>query len=138
MSKVVTLPIEYGRTFSLHLYWASHGPLLLRSFKNDKHPTRIDILFGDVRWMSLPVWLEGIRLERGELSETPLPLTKKIKEEAHLMCLYKVVSQGVTNYVLAGKNVLVSEDKGSFGENSSLLPHLDFRGLVAPLWKDEK
>ncbi|HEX4262781.1 MAG TPA: hypothetical protein VH597_00470 [Verrucomicrobiae bacterium] len=85
---VATLPLEYKRRFSLHLYWPSHGPLLLRSGKDNGNSNRIDILFHDVRWMALPVWFEGLRIERGELSEIPIPLTAKIKEEAHLMSVF--------------------------------------------------
>jgi hypothetical protein len=128
------LPIEYKRTFSLHLYWVSHGPLLLRSGKGENHPTRIDILFQDVRWMALPVWFDGIRIERGELSDIPLPLTIKIKEEAHLMSVFRIISQDVTHCVLAG-GVHVIQDEKAYAEDSPLLPHFDFRAFVAPLWK---
>jgi len=137
MSRITTLPIEYDRMFSLHLYWVSHGLLLLRSGKSNQQPTRIDILFGDVRWMTLPVWLEGIRIERGQLSEIPLPLTAKIKEEAHLMSVFRVISQGVIHYVLAAEGVCVAEDEKCYGDNSSLLPNFDFRAFVAPLWKKD-
>jgi hypothetical protein len=133
----ITLPVEFDRRFSLHLYWASHGPLLLRSGKTKQQPTRIDILFYDVRWMALPVWFEGIRIERGELSNIPLTLTAKIKEEAHLMSVFKVVSQGVAHWVLAGNTVYVAEDEKSFGDDSSLLRNFDFHAFVAPLWKKD-
>lgn len=131
----MVLPVEYERNFSLHLYFVSHGLLLLRSGKDEKHSTRIDILFQDVRWMALPVWFEGIRIERGKLSDLVLPLTAKIKEEAHFMSVFKVISQGVTHWVLASQRLSVAEDKGNYGDNSSLLPNLDFRGFVAPLRK---
>jgi|SRR6266850_4259465 len=108
---IATLPIECQRRFSLHLYWVSHGPLLLRSGKSAKHSTQIDILFYDVRWMALPVWFEGIRIERGEFSDIPLPLTPQIKAEAHLMSVFKVISQGITHCVLAADGVRVAEDQ---------------------------
>jgi len=133
----MALPLEFNRRFSIHLYWVSHGLLLLRSGKSGQHSTRVDILFSDVRWMAVPVWFEGIRIEQGELSEIPLSLTAKIKEEAHFMTVFKVVSQGVTHWVLAGKNVQVSEDDKNYGADSSLLPNFDFRAFVAPLWKDD-
>ncbi len=134
MSNVATLPIEFNRKFSLHLYWASHELLLLRSNQTNEHPTRIDILFGDVRWLTIPAWLDGIRIERGQLSDIPLPLTAKIKEEAHFMSVFKIISQGITHYILAGDGVCVAEDEISFGVNSSLLENLDFRAFAAPLW----
>jgi len=130
---ITTLPIEYQRSFSLHLYWASHGVLLLRSNKDKNHSTRIDISFQDVRWMALPAWLDGIRIEHGELSDIPLPLTAKIKEEAHYMSVFRVISQDISHYLVASKTVCVAEDEMNYGENSSLLPDLDFRSFTAPL-----
>ena len=85
--------------------------------------------------MALPVWFEGIRIERGKISDLPLPLTAKIKEEAHFMSVFRVVSQGVTHWVLASECISVAEDEGNYGDNSSLLPNLDFRGFTAPLRK---
>lgn len=133
---VATLPIEYQRRFSIQVYWASHGLLLLRSHKSEQHSTRIDILFTDVRWMALPVWLDGVQIEHGKLLDIPIPLTAKIKEEAHFMTTFKLVSQGVTHFVLAGKNVLMAEDQNDYGQDSSLMPNHDFHAFVAPLWKN--
>jgi hypothetical protein len=135
MNQRKKLPIEFQRHFSVHLYWASHGPLLLRSCKSEKHPTRVDILFYDVRWISLPMWMKNIRIERGELSEIPLQLTTSTKKEAHLMSVFRVISEGVTHYVLAGRNVRIAEDQKEFTDDSSLLTNFDFRAFVAPLWK---
>ena len=115
----------------------SHGPLLLRSGKSDGNLTRVDILFYDVCWVTLPVWLDGIRIERGELSEIPLPLTETIKTEARLRSVFRVISQGVIHYVVAAAGVCVAEDQGHYGENSLLLPNLDFRAFMAPLRKKE-
>jgi len=131
-----SIPIEYDRQFSIHLYWVSHGPLLLRSGKDKKNPNRIDLLFNDVRWMALPVWFDGLRVERGELSAIPIPLTAKIKKEAHLMSAYKLISQGVAHWILAGKNVAVAEDQMNYFEDSVLLPNFDFKAFTAPLWKE--
>ena len=132
MSYSAALPIVYERTFSLHLYWVSHGLLLLRSDKTALHPTRIDILFQDVRWMALPVCFEGLRIERGELCDLPLPLTAKIAQEAHFMSAFKVVSQSVCHYVLAAESVCVAEDHELYHADSSLMPNHDFRAFTAP------
>ena len=133
MSYSADLPIEYERTFSLHLYWVSHGLLLLRSGKTAQHPSRVDILFQDVRWMALPVWFDGLRIERGELCDLPLPLTAKIAQEAHFMSAFRVTSQGVSHSVLAAESVWVAEDHELYHADSSLLPNHDFRAFTAPL-----
>ena len=136
MSCSVTLPVEYDRNFSLHFYWVSHGVLLLRSGTTNEHSSRIEILFSDVLWMALPVWLEGVRIERGELSDIPLPLTTMIKEEARFRTVFRVISQGVTHCVLAGQVVQVVEDKLPYNADSSLLPNFDMSAFVAPLWSE--
>jgi hypothetical protein len=134
MSHTVKLPVDYDRKFEIKLYWSSHGTLLLRSGKTDQHPKRMDILFGDVRWMALPVWFDGLRIELGTLSDIPIPLTAKINEEAHFMSVFRVISQGVTHCVLAG-GFSVAEDEEFYAADSLLLPNLDFRAFIEPLWK---
>jgi hypothetical protein len=126
---VPVLPIEYQRRFSIQLYWDSHGLLLLRSNKTGEHSTRVDILFSDVRWMALPMWFDGIRIERGEISDLPLPLTPTIKAEAHFMSVFRVVSQGVVHAVLAGNNIAVAQDDKDYGDDSPLLPDFKLRGF---------
>ncbi len=88
--------------------------------------------------MNLPVWLEGLRIERTSLEELPLPLTRKMKEEAHLMSVFKITSQEVSHYLIAGENVLIASDDDGYTKNSSLLPYLDFNAFVAPLWKKDE
>ena len=133
MSYSVELPVEYDRSFSLYLYWISHGLLLLRSGQTAQHPTRLDILFGDVRWMALPVWFDGLHIERGTPDDLPLPLTDKIAKEAHFMSVFRLVSQGVSHCVLAAENVWVAEDQEPYHANSALLPDYDLRAFTAPL-----
>jgi hypothetical protein len=127
------LPFESDREFRIHLYWMSHGILLLRSDRTEAHPTRVDILFQDIRWMCLPAWLTGIQIEQGQISDIPIPLTAEIKKEAHFMSVFRVTSQGVTHSLLASSTCSIAEDEKQYGENSSLLPHYDFRAFTAPL-----
>ncbi len=54
---------ESKRSFVIFSYAASHGLLLLRSRKTKQAPTRIDILFQDVRAMELRSWFEGVTIE---------------------------------------------------------------------------
>ena len=48
------------RTFQVWLYTVSHSILLLRSVKDERFSTRIDVLFKPVRFMSVPATLTGI------------------------------------------------------------------------------
>jgi hypothetical protein len=83
--------------------------------------------------MALPAWFEGIRIELGSLSDIPLPLTAKIKQEAHLMTVFRLVSQGVAHCLIAGAGVCVAEDQADYGADSMLLTDFDFRAFAAPL-----
>jgi hypothetical protein len=59
------------RTFQVWLYTVSHSILLLRSVKDERLSTRIDVLFKPVRFMSVPATLAGIDVrlvDRADLS----------------------------------------------------------------------
>jgi hypothetical protein len=59
------------RTFRLWAYTVSHAQLLLRSTRTESHPTRIEVLFKDVRYVALPTTMEGIAVYRCDASEVP-------------------------------------------------------------------
>lgn len=82
--------------------------------------------------MTLPTFFEGIRIEPGELSDLPLPLTPMIQKEAPYTSVFKVISQGVTHFVLAN-NVGISEDDKTYFEDSPMLEDFDFKALTARL-----
>jgi len=128
MIPLATLPLEYARSFSLHLYTIGHGLLLLRSGKTTELVTRVDIAFYDVRWMVLPNRLNGLRIEKGQISDIPLPLTEMIKKEAHFMSVYRLSSEGVMHYLLADA-VRVMEDEKDYMDNSPLLPYCNLRAF---------
>ncbi|MFE5536453.1 hypothetical protein [Streptomyces sp. NPDC056492] len=53
---MIAMPKEIwrsGRDFLIARYVAEHQQLLMRSDKGDGGPTRVEILFGPVSWMSL-------------------------------------------------------------------------------------
>jgi hypothetical protein len=81
--------------------------------------------------MALPAWFEGIRIERGEFAEIPHVLTAKIKEEAHFMSVFRVISQGVTHWLLASDTVNIAEDQKGYADDSALLPDFDFHAFSA-------
>ncbi len=80
--------------------------------------------------MTLPVWLEGIRIERGALSDLPMPLTEKIQKEAHFMSVFKLFSQGLTHYILASETVSMAEDQDMYFKDSVLLPDFNFQAFT--------
>lgn len=123
MKTDLQLPARFERRFSLHLYWVSHGLLLLRSGKSNTQKTRIDLLFQDVVWVALPAWFETIEIFSCETASLPLPLAPTLQEEVRLRQCYRLVDQGIDHFIVA-ERATMSEDHGEYFQQSSLLPDL--------------
>lgn len=54
--------LAFQRRFQVWHYTVSHGQLLLRSSKDESHPTRVDVLFKSVKSMHLPTLMEDMRV----------------------------------------------------------------------------
>jgi len=119
------LPIQYDRQFSVHIYWVSHGLLLLRSGKVTADHKRVDILFCDVRFLGIPTILDGLKIESG-VPAGQLPATQLDDG----LCHHAIHSGGSVHSLIASPTVVVHEDDLAYHENSSLLPDFDFRSLV--------
>lgn len=109
------------RTFQLWAYSVGMGRLLLRSTKTGTFPTRIDVLFQNVKAMQVPATVfEGL-----VVTEADEELAARIESETGLLrgddrffCLESAHRVG---YVVAG--VMVSqEDAGEFFDPSPLWP----------------
>jgi hypothetical protein len=116
------------RSFSLHLYWVSHGLLLLRSGISNTHPTRIDVLFRDVLWLSLPAFMHGLAIEQTALVEVLSQLPPSMHEEAELRRVYRLTIEGKSHFVVAG-TIDVAEDQRTYFEESALLPQISMPNL---------
>jgi len=109
------------RKFDVHMFWVSHGLLLLRSGMSGSAATRIDILFRDVVWMMLPVWMNGIEIQECPIEEIDTRLPERISREAILRRGFRITTEGTSCYVIAG-NVETREDRGNYFQASLLLP----------------
>jgi hypothetical protein len=107
------------RKFSVYLFWVSHGVLLLRSGVSSDYPTRIDVLFHDVVWMSLPTWMNGLAIEECSLSEMLSQLPRSLHEEVALRRIYRLVTEQTASYVVCG-GMTTAEDSLGYFEPSSL------------------
>lgn len=58
----IALPIHFPRRFQLWSYAVSHSLLLLRSTKNEDHPSRLDVLFRGVSEVKLPRSLTNVSI----------------------------------------------------------------------------
>ncbi len=103
------------RTFQLWAYTVSHAQLLLRSTKTDRHPTRIEVLFKNVRYVALPTRMEGVTLQHCEAAEVPFELSGLSPDGGPW---FQVGSRGVTGYVAAAV-AFVSEDELEYHDPSA-------------------
>jgi hypothetical protein len=118
------LPVRYERRFTMHLYWTSHGLLLLRSGKSKENLTRVDILFRDVTWMTLPTWFDGLEIVLSSAEALPFRLPTTIQREIHSRRVYRLTTDGVDHFIVASKRISIAEDDGHYFEDSLLIPDL--------------
>lgn len=108
------------RTFQVWAYTVGMGRLLIRSTKSATFPTRVDVLFQNVKAMKLPTRLDGLvvrladEVERRAIeSETGLLTSDDTKP-------FVIEGTGYVGYIVAG--VIVShEDAGEYNDESALL-----------------
>ena len=121
-----------ARTFQLFSYGVAHGQLLFRSCKTESDPTRVDILFQDVRAMEVRTWFEGIEIVEEESSaflasrpSRPVPMFDK---EIHF---YRLKGTGWEGFIVGGL-VAYLEDDGDFFEPSALTDDTARTPVVPP------
>ena len=117
------LPIQYDRQFSVHLYWVSHGLLLLRSGKVSDAHKRVDILFCDVRLLGIPTFLDGLKITRHPDQNAATQIDAGL-------CHFTIDASESEHSLIASPTIMVSEDDLQYHENSSLLPDFDFRSFI--------
>lgn len=54
---------DFKRTFRVWDLRVSHDQLLLRSPKNESHPSNIDIIFVGVEYIGIPTMFRGLRID---------------------------------------------------------------------------
>ncbi len=140
LARLKTLPVDKGdtileftessrgkhfgdRRFDLYLYWISHGLLLLRSGSSNAHQTRIDLLFRDVAWMSIPAWMNGIDIEECTFDAAAVALPTGIYTESKLRSTFRIRTEGCVFYVVCAE-IHIAEDHGDYFGPSVLLPDL--------------
>ena len=92
-----------NRSFMIYSYAATRGLLLLRSWKTNATPTRLDVLFQDVRAMGIRAWFDGIEIE-----EESAQLLDGVGSNPRIMLepgnkVYKLKGNGWSRYVI-GRN----------------------------------
>ena len=111
------------RKFSIYLYWVSHGLLLLRSGISNEYSSRVDVLFRDVIWMSIPAFMNGLVVSEVAPSGERLAIPPSLAREVSLRRTFKLTTENVSNFVVAG-TVSSAIDNLEYFAASSLLPEL--------------
>jgi len=122
-----TLPISFDRKFQIVTYRCSHGQLLLRSAKSPNCPTRIDVLFKDVRAFELRTFLSGLSIAEGDSTQVRDRASKPLDamEDGHKV--YVLKSEDWVGYVVGGA-VFWHEDQGEFAQPSVYMPEVTLLG----------
>lgn len=105
--------MEYSspRSFQIWLYATGHSQLLLRSNKDKPDEKRINILFKDVLYISLPVSAKNISIDiASEDKARELNVNKNSLANRNV---YHVEYAGGHGHIVAG-SLFVSEDEGEF------------------------
>jgi hypothetical protein len=108
------------RIFQVWLYTVGMGRLLLRSTKSPASPTRVDILFQDVRAMKLPTQLDGLVLRSPTAAEVHVIENDTGQLSSAETKIFILQGASYSGYVLAGVMV-THEDEGEYNDASSLL-----------------
>jgi hypothetical protein len=109
--------IASERRFQLWSYTVSHGQLLLRSVKYAGYETRIDVLFKDVGFISLPAAFWGLRIYR-----TNLDMLRRVADMRfqYSDTAFRITTNDGNGYIAAA-SVAFHEDRGEYDEPSALL-----------------
>lgn len=110
--------VAFPRRFQIWSYQIGHGQLLLRSTKDDKHPTRIDILFKDVGAIHLPALFDGLTITEATENEAHDRASQMHSLNLNSRKMFLVTGSGFSGYVLAGL-VVWHEDELEYYDKSN-------------------
>ena len=119
---IAKIVFESGRQFILGSYAASHGLLLFRSRKSNASPTRMDVLFQDVRAMDVRAWTEGLKVELSDVESLKGQPSNPAEMIETGLVVYKVSGRGWQGFVVASERVSSKEDDLGPMDPSGLLP----------------
>ncbi len=111
---------ESSRSFVIYSYDASWRVLLLRSRKTKETPTRLDILFQDVKAMEIRTWFEGLTIEEVDATFLEGFRSNPAQMMEHGHRVYALRGVGWHGFILGGI-VSFKEDDGDYYAPSGLM-----------------
>ena len=108
------------RRFVVFSYGVTHGLLLLRSGRTDRHKTRIDILIRDVRALEIRAWFEGFEVAEGSISNLVGFRSNPDQVFEPGNKIYILRGQSWEGFILGG-TLFIHEDNEEFTAPSALI-----------------
>ncbi len=106
------------RFFLVFSYEMSHGLLLLRSRRTTAAPTRLDVLFQDVRAIELRMWFEGVEIEEVDAAYLQsAPARPDVLIEAGNK-VYAVTGKDWRGYIVGGVMSVCEDDGDAMGPSA--------------------
>lgn len=97
------------RTFKLWEYSVSHQQLLLRSPKNDKYSTNIDVVFMGVSYCEIETNISGLVLRNGTVDESK-DMSLLLKKNIEMLDLF-VLESGNKKYHIVAAAMKTDENR---------------------------
>ncbi len=105
--------------------------LILRSTKDERHPTRIDVLLQGVTHLKLPTLMDGLSIRRASSTEqTTIEQSDGVALGPHEH-MYVVQGQNYTGYVV-GMVMAAHEDALDYFDPSAVIEDVLMRGRRRP------
>jgi len=112
--------VQFEREFQLWMYSVSHGQLLLRSTKDEKFQTQVDVLFKNVSFIQIPVLFAGLVISEVRKEEfQALNLSPGLLSILERRC-FKLEGETWRGLIVAG-NICWSEDDAEHFAESKLV-----------------
>jgi hypothetical protein len=112
--------LEVARPIQIWDYVVSHSQLLLRATKDGAHPTRLDVAFGGVAAVNLPVFMSSATIDEADptLADEIIAATHvEVPEERKV---FLVEGPDFKGWVIAGILSFI-EDDGEYDDPSAVL-----------------
>lgn len=107
--------VSSDRVFQIWSYSVGHSQLLLRSNIDNNNDTRLEVLFKDVGFLSLPVLMNGL-----DICDIGNDVPDGMMAPDRIMTWYRISTTAFSGYVSAG-SVAVNEDYLEYYDPSPLI-----------------
>jgi hypothetical protein len=106
---------EFLRVFHVETFRGGMNRLLLRSWASDAHPTRLEVLFMNAKYICIPMSFDGLTIRDSTVELGP---TDPIVVASTGLKVFEIASGETVGRIVAG-SVAFAEDSGSPSDPSS-------------------